>query len=125
MNSLPPSAFGLLITRNLFFASKVTGTAGELGLHVEVVGSIEDAHKRATRPSCRCLLIDLAVPGGGPLELLAGFPESDRPAVIAFGAHVHTGRLQQARDAGCDEVLPRSRFSADLPQLLTRYLGDA
>jgi CheY-like chemotaxis protein len=40
--------------------------------------------------------------------------------VIAFGSHVDKARLDAARAAGCDEVLPKSRFSAELPALLRR-----
>jgi hypothetical protein len=52
-------------------------------------------------------------------------PAETRPKVIAFGAHVQTGLLEAARAAGCDEVLPRSRFSAQLPELLKESLGSA
>jgi len=41
--------------------------------------------------------------------------------VIAFGSHVDKARLDEARAAGCDEVMPRSRFSSELPALLRRY----
>ena len=41
------------------------------------------------------------------------------------GSHVDKVRLNQARAAGCDEVLPRSKFSAELPDLLLRYLAAA
>jgi hypothetical protein len=44
---------------------------------------------------------------------------------VAFGSHVDKARLDQARAAGCDEVLPRSKFSGELPELLRRYLGAA
>ncbi len=44
---------------------------------------------------------------------------------IAYGAHVDKARLDEACAAGCDEVLPGSKFSADLPALLRRYFdGD-
>jgi hypothetical protein len=39
--------------------------------------------------------------------------------VIAFGSHVDRDTLDAARAAGCTEVLPRSRFFADLPSLLS------
>jgi len=42
---------------------------------------------------------------------------------VAYGSHVDKARLDAARAAGCDEVLPRSKFSAELPDLLRRYLG--
>ena len=38
--------------------------------------------------------------------------------VVAFGSHVDRATLDAARAAGCEEVLPRSRFFASLPQLL-------
>ena len=41
---------------------------------------------------------------------------------MAYGSHVDKARLDQARAAGCDEVLPRSKFSTELPDLLRRYL---
>ena len=38
--------------------------------------------------------------------------------VVAFGSHVDRATLDAARDAGCAEVLPRSRFFASIPELL-------
>lgn len=38
--------------------------------------------------------------------------------VIGFGSHVDADLLEQARAAGCDQVLARSRFFADLHALL-------
>jgi CheY-like chemotaxis protein len=40
---------------------------------------------------------------------------------IAYGSHVDKARLDEARTAGCDEVMPRSKFSAELPDLLRRH----
>jgi hypothetical protein len=42
-------------------------------------------------------------------------------SVLAFGSHVDAARLQQARDAGCAEVMPRSRLSNELPALLQHH----
>jgi hypothetical protein len=42
---------------------------------------------------------------------------------IAFGSHVDKARLDEARAAGCDEVMPRSKFSGELPALLGRYFA--
>jgi hypothetical protein len=44
--------------------------------------------------------------------------------VVAFGAHVETDRLNEARLAGCREVLSRGQFHASLPEILKRYLID-
>lgn len=42
---------------------------------------------------------------------------------LAFGSHVDTGALAAAAAAGCDPVMPRSKFSAELPALIERYFG--
>src|SRR5258708_4965135 len=113
----------LLISRDLFFTSKVTGTASALGIEMQVVGDAQAALEHAATHPCRCIFIDLADAGldiGGFFEGLKG---DSHPPVIAFGSHVATARLQAAREAGCDEVMPRSRFSNSLPELLTRYCG--
>lgn len=38
--------------------------------------------------------------------------------IIAYGSHVDGERLAEARGAGCDEVLARSEFFADLAAVL-------
>ena len=45
-------------------------------------------------------------------------------AVLAFGRHTEAALLREARDAGCDRVVPRSQFVEEMPSLLaepTRY----
>ncbi|MDX1682105.1 MAG: hypothetical protein R3336_03195 [Phycisphaeraceae bacterium] len=41
--------------------------------------------------------------------------------VIAFGPHVAKDRLAAAQDAGADEALPRSRFTAELESIVRRF----
>ncbi len=43
---------------------------------------------------------------------------------LAFGSHVDTQALADASAAGCDPVMPRSRFSNELPALIRRYFGE-
>jgi len=113
----------LLISRDLFFTSKVTGTASALGIEVQVVGDAQAAIEQLGTRDYRCIFIDLADSGLDVVVLFAGLKRDSRPPVIAFGSHVATARLQAARDAGCDEVMPRSRFSSSLPDLLQKYCG--
>ena len=115
--------FGVLLTNDLFFASKVSGTAEALGLRVEVRGDVAQAVESACGAECRCLLIDLEKPGLSIAELMAGLSTESRPYVIAFGPHVRTALFEEAHSAGCNEVLPRSRFSAELPQILKKHLN--
>lgn len=108
----------LLVSRDLFFTSRITGTAAALGMRVETAGDAESAAAKLPAGGYRSVLIDLETPDLDPAAIVAALPTEDRPAVIAFGAHVHEALLESARAAGCDQVLPRSRFSATLPEIL-------
>lgn len=109
---------GLLISRDLFFTSKVTGTASALGLTIQVVPDAASALERCQAEPVKAVFVDLAQNSGDLAPLCA----SGGPVVVAFGSHVDTERLDAARAAGCTDVMPRSRFSATLPDLLKQYL---
>ena len=117
-------ARGLLLSQDLFFGSRITGTAEQLGLRVDTAGSVPQALEKIGREPYRALLVDLSLPGLSLPELMAALPRADRPRVFAFGSHVHTALLEQAREAGCDEVLSRGQLSAKLPQFLRSCLAD-
>lgn len=111
----------LLICDDFFFANKITGTAQALGIAMTEVTSLDAARGFASNENARLIIVDLNAPGIDVAELIAVLPDENRPAVIAFDSHVNTERLQSARDAGCDQVLPRSRFTAELPEILRRF----
>lgn len=118
---------GLLLSRDLIFTAKVTGTARALGLRVMTAGNVALASSMIDQWRPRVVFVDL---GAGDLvrpEALVAFRQQAGPgtAFVAFGSHVDTAALAQAEAAGCDPVLPRSRFSAELPDLIGRYLGEA
>ena len=110
---------GLLISPDLFFTSKVTGTAHALGLRVDAVDDIAAAGARLQTGEIKFVLLDLGAPRVSVPELFAVMPASARVPVIAFGSHVNVEQLESARDAGA-EVMPRSQFSATLPDILRR-----
>ncbi len=120
----PQQLAALLLSQDLFFTSKITGTAGALGYRVDVVGGPGQIAGKLADASYGCVMIDLALAGVAVADVVAALPDEDRPPIVAFGSHVNTTRLDEARDAGCDDVMPRSRFSAALPEILTQYLGN-
>lgn len=117
------STCAVLVCRDLFFTSKITGTADALGYRIQTVGNTEELPQLLKSSDCRCLLLDLESVGLDLTQVLAVLPSDERPTVIAFGPHVRTDLLDAARNSGCDVVLPRSRFSATLPELLKQYLA--
>lgn len=113
---------GLLVCDDFFFTSKVTGTAQGVGLALSEAGSQAEAVQQISDAALCVVIVDLNLAGLDVVGLLAELPAENRPEVIAFDSHVNVERIQAAKDAGCDEVLPRSRFSAELPALLGRYV---
>jgi DNA-binding NarL/FixJ family response regulator len=72
----------------------------------------------------RCLLIDLSVAGAGLSDFMQRLREagSPLPHVVAYGSHVDAATLRAAREAGCDPVLPRSKFVEELPRALAEWM---
>lgn len=118
----PASRVGLLISTDLFFTSKVTSTAQVLGLRVDSVDDIATAKSRLQAGDIGCVLLDLAAPRVSVADLRAAILDSPQVPVIAFGSHVNVELLESAHAAGA-EVMPRSQFSATLPQILRRHLS--
>ena len=114
---------GILLSRDLIFTSKVTGTARALGHRILVAGDLALASAMIEQWKPRVVFVDLSAGDlVAPAALLA-FRKLAGPATsfLAFGSHVDTDALAAARGAGCDPVLPRSRFSAELPELIRGY----
>lgn len=121
---IPDVPAGILISRDLFFISKVVGTAQALGYKVITAGNqaLIAAMLSAWKPVV--VLVDLAAGELVSPAILEGFRASaTETPFLAFGSHVDVERLRLAREAGCDPVMPRSRFTQELPELLRGYFG--
>ncbi|MCY2968141.1 MAG: response regulator [Planctomycetota bacterium] len=117
----PPSV--LFVSRDLMFESKVTGAAVPWGVRVDSAMDASSA-KRVAAPNCRAVLFDLSLGLEGLPALVEEFQTQRKIPVIAFGSHVATALLEGASAAGCQDVMPRSRFNATLPELLGRLLRE-
>jgi DNA-binding NarL/FixJ family response regulator len=115
----------LLLSADLLDSSRVTGHARATGAEVRVARTPAEllAAARAVPPGG--VLIDLHHPGLDLSALLAGLREAcpTMPRVVAYGSHVASDVLRAARQAGCDLVLPRSKFVEQLPTSLGGWLG--
>jgi DNA-binding NarL/FixJ family response regulator len=117
---------GLLLSDDLLFTSRVTGTARSLGLEVRTARDAEGLVAMARVAPPAGVLIDLGNPGLDLSALIASLAEAcpAPPRVVAYGSHVDTETLRAARAAGCDPVLPRSKFVEDMPRELPAWLGE-
>jgi CheY-like chemotaxis protein len=114
-----------MVCDDLIFTSKVTATARAAGLTVTPVRSADAAVAAARKSAPACVLVDLHNPGLDLPALLADLRAAcpAMPRVIGYGSHVDVAALKAARAAGCDAVLPRSQFVAELDAKLPEWLG--
>ena len=122
----PDGPAGLLLSRDLIFTSKVTGTAGALGHRVVVAGNVALASAILAKWSPVVVFIDLAAGDLVSPSSIREYREIARAGTpfLAFGSHVDTQALADAAASGCDPVMPRSRFTNELPALIRRYFGE-
>lgn len=115
----------LLLCDDLMFVSRITGEARALGLTVKSTRTMEQLLELACQEAPSCILLDLAIAGLDLSKLFNRLAEAcpSLPRVVAYGSHVDSERLKAARAAGCDPVLPRSKFVEELPKELPRWMG--
>lgn len=107
---------------DLLFSTKITSTGQALGVPVTVARGvdtlIEKLNAASGDDSGGLVIIDLNVTGDpvDAIRRLKALPSP--PRVIAFLSHVQVELATAARNAGADEVMPRSAFSMSLPAIL-------
>ena len=110
----------ILFSGDLFIRSQVEAqVAPDLELHQVAQASALETQCTELEPSW--LLIDL---GGPPLDWTAIMRvRESRPGlkVAAFGPHVQTARLAEAKEAGCDLVLTRGQMLKEGGQRLRAW----
>jgi PleD family two-component response regulator len=106
---------------DLFFWSKIESVARNLGVAMSRSVDPSDLELRLAESTPRLILIDLNSRTFPPFETIArlkGDPRLRETQIVGFFSHVQVELVQRAKEAGCDLVLPRSAFSARLPQIL-------
>src|SRR5512140_1342577 len=101
---------------NLIFQSRVRAAAIDLGFDVvyaDTPATFDAAIGR--RPGL--VVVDLKELNLDPIDAVAR-AKAAGAAVLAFGPHTDAETLRAARTAGADLAVPRSRFKAELPELL-------
>lgn len=102
---------------DLFFQMKLAETAKLLGVEVKVASN-PDSLLLLLDPLPKLVIVDLNArnqPLAAVERLRASRP--DLP-IVGFLSHVQTDLAAQAKAAGLREVMPRSRFTTQLPELL-------
>jgi chemosensory pili system protein ChpA (sensor histidine kinase/response regulator) len=112
----------IAVVDDLFFASKIRGTAEELGVTVSFARNIAAMIEAARRDRPSLVICDLHSQKVDPMDLakqLKADKELHSIPLLGFFSHMHTERQQQAEAAGFDRVIPRSAFSKHLGEILS------
>ncbi len=111
---------------DLFFHAKINETARKLNIKVEFVKTAEELLEKTNGDKPALIVFDLNNVNAKPLQTIPKLKKHFKKEtnIIGFVSHVQGDLKVKAQEAGCDSVLPRSAFSANLPQLLRRHAED-
>jgi|LakMenEpi03Aug12_release.lakeMendotaPanAssembly.Ray.scaffolds.fasta_scaffold66163_3 DNA-binding NarL/FixJ family response regulator len=111
----------LLVSPDLMVGSRLAGLVRAAG------GSLEQRHA-ATAAAAGFDVVILDLQGlPGPAAVIAGLrvagPDGTAPKIVAFGPHVATALLAEARAAGADAVVSRGEILGSFAAVLERVSG--
>jgi len=107
------------VVPDLFFATRISATASQVGVSLEMP-AVAAALEIIRNAPPALVVIDLHAPGD-PLALVRALradPATRGLRVIGFYSHVERALRALALEAGVDEALARSAFTARLPAIL-------
>jgi len=117
----------IAVVDDLFFASKIRGTAEQLGVAVKFARTAEALAEAARRDLPSLIICDLHSQRVDPNELAKQLKADDQLRsipLLGFFSHVQTELQREAEQAGFDQVLPRSAFTKHLSEILSGEKAD-
>lgn len=112
----------LVAVDDLLFSSKIRATAKQLGVEIAFARTPSDIVEQARERQPSLVIFDINCEKADPINTVAAMkadPELRAIPTTGFVSHVNTSLIMAARGAGMDEVMARSAFAANLPQILT------
>jgi hypothetical protein len=107
----------LVLVRDLMFSGRILAEARAAGVNVKVIRDPSGIAKLENADSS-LMIADLNLPGA--IVAASDWRRRTEGIVVGFVSHVDSDTISQAKAAGLDQVLARSRFVTVLPELLKR-----
>ncbi|HVF41752.1 MAG TPA: hypothetical protein VM936_02005 [Pyrinomonadaceae bacterium] len=107
---------------DMIFASKIRGTAEALNVTVDFARSEDSLFDAAKTDVPSLVILDLHAERPDPFAAAARLKADEQlrgVPIVAFFSHVEVELRRRALEAGIDHVLPRSAFTARLPEILS------
>ena len=117
---VPDMPLALLLSDDLLDASRIAGHGRAIGLTVKQCRESQ-ALLAALDQRPDCAILDLHNPGLDIGTFVLAARAAGVARIVGYGSHVDAARLKAARQAGCDEVLPRSAFFEELEKRLKEW----
>lgn len=111
----------LVAVDDLLFSSKIRATAKAAGVPLAFARTPDDILQQARLAQPALVIFDLNSAKADQLASIAALKREPSLAgirILGFASHVHTELIAAARQAGADDVLPRSSFAVHLPAIL-------
>ena len=111
----------IAVVDDLFFASKIRGTAEQLGVGVSFPRTIDALIEAALGDQPALIICDLHSQKTDPLVLartLKADARFNKIRLLGFFSHIQVELQRAAEQAGFDQVIPRSAFTTRLPEIL-------
>ena len=109
----------IVVVDDMFFASKIRAVAEAVGVEISFPRTREALIEKARE--ARLILVDLHNQKIDSVALARDLKANEQLRAIptvGFFSHVETELKQNALAAGFDQVIPRSVFARDLPEIL-------
>ena len=109
------------VVDDMFFASKIRAVAEAAGVEISFPRSLEAVVSKARETKPGLILVDLHNQRIDPIALareLKADEELRDIRLLGFFSHVQAELKMNALSAGFDQVIPRSVFARDLPEIL-------
>ena len=107
---------------DLLFSSKIRATAAQIGVPLVFARSRDAVLAEVRRAPPSLVIFDLNNPRTDPIGTVTAMkadPALRSIRTIGFVSHVDMATIDAARQAGVDDVLPRSAFAQRLPEILS------
>lgn len=114
----------IAIVDDLFFVGKLQATAKQAGVPLRILRAADFQLENLRAEPPALVIFDLNTTSASAVELirrLKADPELAAVPVVGFFSHVQVELQRAASEAGCDDVMPRSKFTSGLAQLLQRH----
>lgn len=116
-----PTVAILAAVDDFLFRSKIRATAKHLNADVRFAQTSDEMLAQALELQPSLIIFDLNSQKMDAIATIAALKADAGTSplrAIGFASHVHTELIAAARNAGADEVLPRSAFAARLADIL-------